>query len=182
MCVYSKVLSNYPTVMNNVSPPHDISSLSTIYHHPGLSVLMRTTDLWFTLNILCINNWLKLLKKKKNLCDWNERWWGSHQKSLGDTGLYLIVKGSGARGLLAKLIGRPQTRLLAIATARPIAVLVVSTLVIAARVLLHGVGKVSLSGGMPAGLLEDKPNVASPEDKVQKPKDLKKNQSKRLKD
>lgn len=101
---------------------------------------------------------------------------------MGDTGLYLIVKGSGARGLLAKLIGRPQTRLLAIATARPIAVLVVSTLVIAARVLLHGVGKVSLSGGMPAGLLEDKPNVASPEDKVQKPKDLKENQSKRLKD
>lgn len=165
MCVYSKVLSNYPTVMNNVSPPHDILSLSTIYHHPGLSVLMRTTDLWFTFNNLCINNWSELLKKF--LCDWNERWPGSCQKNLGDTGLHLIVKGSRARGLLAKLIRRwPQTRLLAIATTWPIAVLV-----IAARMLLHGVGKVSLSRGMPAGLLEDKPNVAGPEDKVQKPKD-----------
>lgn len=60
--------------------------------------------------------------------------------------------------------------------------MVVPALVIGARVLLHGIGKVSLSGGMPAGLLEDKPNVAGPEDKVQKPKDLKENQSKRLKD
>lgn len=60
--------------------------------------------------------------------------------------------------------------------------MVVPALVIGARVLLHGVGKVSLSGGMPAGLLEDKPNVAGPEDKVQKPKDLKENQSKKLKD
>lgn len=60
--------------------------------------------------------------------------------------------------------------------------MVVPALVIAAGVLLHGVGKVSLSRGMPAGLLEDKPNVAGPEDKVQKPKDLKENQSERLKD
>jgi hypothetical protein len=34
---------------------------------------------------------------------------------------------------------------------------------------------------MPASLLENKPNVSSPEDKIQKPEDLKENWSKWLK-
>jgi hypothetical protein len=33
---------------------------------------------------------------------------------------------------------------------------------------------------MPASLLENKPYVSSPEDKVQEPKDLKENQSKKV--
>lgn len=154
--------------MNNLSP-YDISSLSTIYHHPGLCDLMRTTDLWFTFNILYINNWLKLLKI---LLYWNGGWWCYHQKNLGDTPLYLIVKGSGTTRLLAKLIGSwPQIRLLAVPTTWPITLLVVASLIVAAGVLLHGVWKVSLSRGMPASLLENKPNVSSPEDKIQKPED-----------
>lgn len=61
---------------------------------------------------------------------------------------------------------------LVVATGRPVAVLVVATLVVAAGLLLHGVRRVPLARGMPARLLKHKPNVACPEDKVQEAKDL----------
>lgn len=115
---------------------------------------------------------------KKFFCHWNGRWWGDLQKNANATLLNLIGKGSGASRLLAKLIwGWPQTRLLTVPTAWPIAVLVVTTLIIAAGVLLHRIWKISLSWRMPAGLLENKPYVSSPENKVQESKDLKENQS-----
>lgn len=61
---------------------------------------------------------------------------------------------------------------LVVATRRPVAVLVVAPLVVAAGLLLHGVRRVPLARGMPARLLKHKPNVACPEDKVQEAKDL----------
>ena len=101
------------------------------------------------------------------------------QKNAKTTLLHLIGKRSRGSRLLAKFIwGWPQTRLLVVPTARPIAVLVVPASVVATGVLLHGVWKISLARGMPAGLLENKPDVSSPEDKVQESKDLKEDQSK----
>lgn len=153
--------------MPNISP-HVISSLSTVYHDTGLSVLMRITDLWLTFNTLCVNKWLKLLKNSSAI----GRWRGYLQKNANTTLLNRIGEGGGATGLLAKLIGGGlQTGLLAVPPSGPIAVLVVPALVVAARVLLHWVGKVSLSWGVPASLLENKPDVSSPENKVQKSKD-----------
>lgn len=129
------------------------------------------------LTALCINNWFETLKKL--FWHWNGRWWGSLQKNANVTLLHLIGKRSRAAGLLAKLIwGWPQTHLLAIPSAWPIAVLVIPFLVIAARVFLHWVWKVSLSWGMPASFLENKPDISSPEDEVQESKDLKENESK----
>lgn len=61
---------------------------------------------------------------------------------------------------------------LVVATGRPVAVLVVAPLVVAAGLLLHGVWSMPLARGMPACLLKHKPNVACPEDKVQEAKDL----------
>lgn len=61
---------------------------------------------------------------------------------------------------------------LVVAPGRPVAVLVVATLVVAAGLLLHGVRRVPLARGMPARLLKHKPNVACPQDKVQESKDL----------
>ena len=98
-------------------------------------------------------------------------------KNAKTTLLHLIGKRSRGSRLLAKLIW-PQTCLLVVPTAWPIAVLVVPALVVATGVLLHGVWKISLARGMPAGLLENKPDVSSPEDKVQESKDLKEDQSK----
>lgn len=116
---------------------------------------------------------------KKFSCHWHGRWWGYLQNASA-TLLNLVGKGGRATGLLAKLIGGcPQTRLLAVPTSGPIAVLVVPALVIAAWVLLHWVWKIPLPRGMPAGLLENKPDVSSPENKVQESKDLKENQSKK---
>lgn len=156
--------------------PHVILSLSTYclsWH--SLPALMRITDSWFTFNTLCINKWLKCLKNSPA----TGRWWGYLQRNANTTLLNRIGKGGRATGLLAKLIrGWPQTLLLAVPASGPIALLVVPALVIAAWVLLHGVWKIPLSWGMPAGLLENKPDVSSPENEVQESKDLKENKSK----
>lgn len=73
---------------------------------------------------------------------------------------------------LAVVTHLPVGARLVVAPGRPVAVLVVATLVVAAGLLLHGVWRVPLARGMPARLLKHKPNVACPQDKVQESKDL----------
>jgi len=87
--------------MNNVSP-HVVSSLSTIYHDPGFSALMRLqiSDLhstpsaliidWNSYKILLLLKW-KVVKLSPEECKYYL--------------LNLIGKRSRATGLLAKLIG-----------------------------------------------------------------------------
>lgn len=98
--------------------------------------------------------------------------------------LHLISKWSRATLLLlAKFINLaiisllPKIAfLLVIPTTRPIAILIVATLVIAAGLFLQGVWRIPWTRRMPTSLLKNKPDISCPENKVQESKDLNKKQ------